>query len=44
MPSIGNIPAKAVGSLIGFYFSVVFAVILGFALYKNSEKLKLFRN
>lgn len=44
MPSVGNLPAKAIGALFGFYFSVVFAVILGFALYKNSEKLRLFRN
>ena len=44
LPGVGNLPAKAIGSLFGFYFSVVFAVVLGFALYKNAEKLRLFRN
>jgi hypothetical protein len=43
MPRMGNIPANAVGSFITFYFSIVFSCILGFALYKNSSKLKLFR-
>ncbi len=44
MPTFGNLPAKAIGSLFGFYFSVVFSVVLGFALYKNSDKLKLFKS
>lgn len=43
MPALGNIPAKAVSSLFTFYFSIVFAVTLGFALYKNSAKLSLYR-
>lgn len=43
MPAIGNIPASAIGALFGFYLSVVFACVLGFALYKNAEKLKLYR-
>lgn len=43
MPTVGNIPAKAVGALFAFYFSVVFSVILGFALYKNADKLNLFK-
>lgn len=42
MPGVGNVPAKAIGSLFGFYFSVVFSCILGFALYKGAERLKLF--
>ncbi len=41
MPGVGNIPAKAIGSLFGFYFSVVFACIVGFALYKAADRLKL---
>ena len=41
MPAVGNLPAKAIGSLFGFYLSVVFACVLGYALFKNSEKLKL---
>ena len=43
MPTFGNLPAKAIGALFGFYFSVVFSVLLGFVLYKNSNKLKLFK-
>ncbi len=41
MPAVGNIPAKAIGSLFGFYFSVVFACIVGFALYKAGDRLRL---
>ncbi|MFT3745372.1 MAG: hypothetical protein QM785_13895 [Pyrinomonadaceae bacterium] len=43
LPSVGNLPATAIGSLFGFYLSVVFSCVIGFALYKNAEKLKLFR-
>lgn len=43
LPRIGNIPAIAIGGLFTFYFSVVFSVILGYALYKNAEKLNLYR-
>ena len=41
MPGLGNIPAKALGSLFGFYFSVVFSCVLGFAMFKASDRLKL---
>lgn len=44
MPGVGNLPAKAVASIAGFYFSVVYALVLGFALYKNADKLNLYRN
>lgn len=43
LPQMGNLPAKAVGSFITFYFSIVFSVTLGYALYKNSERLNLSR-
>ncbi|HEY0426585.1 MAG TPA: hypothetical protein VGC76_02145 [Pyrinomonadaceae bacterium] len=43
LPKMGNLPAIAVGSWFTYYFSVVFAVILGYALYKNTEKMNLFR-
>ncbi len=43
MPAMGNIPASVLSSLFGFYVSVVFSCILGFALYKSAEKLKLCR-
>lgn len=41
MPRMGNLPAKAFGSVFTFYFSIVFSSILGYALYKNSAKLNL---
>jgi Protein of unknown function (DUF4013) len=43
IPKMGNIPANIIGSFISFYFAIVFSCILGFAIYKNSHKLKLFR-
>ena len=43
LPSVGNLPARFVGSIFGFYFSVVFSCILGFALYKAGDRLKLYR-
>jgi hypothetical protein len=43
IPTFGNLPAKALGAMFGFYFSVVFSVILGFALYKNADKMNLFK-
>ena len=43
LPMFGNPPAKFLGGFATFYFSVVLAVILGYALYKNSEKLALRR-
>ena len=43
LPGVGNVPARAIGSLFGFYFSVVFSCVIGFALYKASDRLKLFR-
>ena len=43
IPSIGNLPAKTIGSLFGFYLSIVFSCVLGFALYKNADRLKLYR-
>lgn len=41
IPIIGNLPAKVLGSLAGFYFSVVFSCVIGFALYKAADRLKL---
>ncbi len=43
LPQMGNIPAKAIGSLFGFYFSVVFSCVIGFAMYKAADRLKLYR-
>lgn len=41
LPSMGNIPAKLISLFVGFYFTVVFSCVLGFALYKASDRLKL---
>jgi len=38
LPGVGNIPATAILSLFKFYVSIVFAVVLGYALYKNASK------
>ncbi len=43
LPRMGNIPAKAISFFFGFYISIVFSCILGFALYKASDRLKLAR-
>ncbi len=43
LPSLGNIPARALGSFFTFYVSVVFSCILGYALYKSADKLGLSR-
>ncbi len=43
LPWIGNIPAIAVSGFITFYLWIVFCCILGYALFKSSEKLKLVR-
>lgn len=39
MPQIGNFPAIIVGSLFQFYIWIVFSIILGYALFKNSARL-----
>ena len=44
LPRLGNIPVVAVGSLFTFYFSIVFSLILGYALFKNSDKFQMFQN
>ena len=41
LPGMGNLPARAIGALFGFYLSVVFSCILGYALFKKSDKLNL---
>lgn len=41
LPAVGNIPAKIISLFVGFYFTVVFSCLLGFALYKASDRLKL---
>ncbi len=43
LPQIGNLPLVAIASLFHFYIWIVFSIILGFALYKNSSRLNLFQ-
>jgi hypothetical protein len=43
LPRLGNLAATALSAFFTFYFSIVFSVTIGYALYKNSEKLNLFR-
>jgi len=42
LPKVGNMPAKIIGGVFTFYFSVVFSVILGYALYKSSDRLNFY--
>ncbi len=41
LPGLGNVPAKFFGSMFGFYISVVFSCLLGYALFKKADKLDL---
>jgi uncharacterized membrane protein YvlD (DUF360 family) len=41
MPTVGNIPATFINSIIYFYFYIVFAAVLGLAVYKKSDKLAI---
>lgn len=42
MPGVGNLPAKALESVVWFYLTIVFACVLGFALFKASDRLRLY--
>ena len=43
LPGMGNLVAKGFSAIVTYYFSVVFACILGYALFKNSDKLQLLK-
>ena len=43
LPTFGNIPAQIIGAFFYFYIWVVYSVILGFLLYKNADKMNLFK-
>jgi hypothetical protein len=43
LPLLGNLPVKTVVSFSTFYLSIVFAVVLGITLFKNSARLKFRR-
>lgn len=40
LPKIGNLPVKVIVIFLTFYLSIVFAVVLGITLFKNSARLK----
>ncbi len=42
MPAVGNLPAMAIGNLFTFYFYVVFACVIGYALFKAADRLDLY--
>jgi len=41
LPGLGNLPARALESVVWFYLVIVFACILGFAIFKASDRLQL---
>jgi hypothetical protein len=41
MPGVGNVPARALSSLVYFYLVIVFSCVLGFATFKRSDKLSI---
>jgi hypothetical protein len=41
LPGLGNMPAKFLGSMFGFYVTVVFSCLLGYALFKKADLLDL---
>jgi hypothetical protein len=41
LPGMGNLPAKFFGALFGFYLSVVFSCVLGYAMFKRSDVLAI---
>ena len=43
LPGMGNLPAIAISSWITFYFTIVFSCLLGYALFKNSDKFKFYK-
>ncbi|HLA95013.1 MAG TPA: DUF4013 domain-containing protein [Pyrinomonadaceae bacterium] len=43
LPGMGNLIAKALSSMVTFYICIVFSCIIGYALFKSADKLKLLR-
>lgn len=41
LPRVGNLPAAVLGGFAAFYFSIVFSCLLGYALLKSADRLKL---
>lgn len=43
LPGLGNIPATAISAFFTFYLVAVFSCLLGYALFKGADRLKLVR-
>lgn len=43
LPRLGNLPAVAIGSFVTFYFWIVFFCVLGYAMFKSADRLKLYK-
>ena len=43
LPGMGNIPAQAIGSVFQFYIWIVFSCVIGFAMFKATDRLRLSR-
>jgi len=41
LPGMGNLPARAVCSFFGFYVFVVFSCVIGYSMFKCSDRLQL---
>jgi hypothetical protein len=41
LPGVGNLPARALSSLVYFYLVIVFSCVVGLAVYKRSERLAI---
>ncbi|MEO8572350.1 MAG: hypothetical protein ABI481_00150 [Pyrinomonadaceae bacterium] len=41
LPGMGNLPTKFIGALFGFYLSIVFSCVLGYAMFKKSDVLAI---
>lgn len=41
LPAVGNLPAKFLSSIFNFYLWIVFSCILGYVMFKSSDKLHL---
>lgn len=41
LPGFGNLPAMAISALFLFYLTIVFACVIGYAMFKKSDKLGL---
>ena len=43
LPGLGNLPANAISSFVGFYLFVVFSCVIGYGLFKSADRLQLLK-